>query len=70
VQDEGDLNNPFIDGFRLGPDELFDKGQAGSHVDICAAGVQVWEHDLEEILKGDIDPFQVAVMPGEIDQVM
>ena len=70
MQDEGDLHNPLIDRFGFSLDEFFDEGQAGGHVDIRAAGMQVRQDNLEEFPVGRFHHLQVLVTPGQIDQVM
>ena len=57
-------------GSALGLAEFFYEGQAGGHVDIRAAGVQVRQHHLKEIQVGWVHQLQILVMPGEVDQVV
>ena len=70
VQHKGDLNDALINRPALGLAEFFYEGQAGGHMDIRAAGMQVRQHHLEEIPIGWFHQLQVLVMPGEVDQVV
>ena len=70
MQHEGNLYHAFVDRFRLGRDELLYEGQAGGHMHIRAADMQVGQNNIEKIPPGRIDLIQVAVVPGQIEQGM